>query len=158
MHQSMHCKMATFWETIFKYSFLKERFCIFKNVTIIYAQDLYNFRACHEQSESNVMKSLVMSHEHCGVSHHQQLDCLFKLIQLNNNKVIFGGFPSQRGSNTESTSMSWHHHDPIYNFKKLTPDGHESSQEHCAVIVKKIRELRVTAGGLKLPVRTTLVT
>ena len=64
----------------------------------------------------------VMSHEY-GISNCCQLDCLFKsffritakhqsslsLALCEGNRQMIGGFPSQRDSNAESFSMSWHH-------------------------------------------------
>ena len=55
-----------------------------------------------------------------GVWNHQQLDCFSQVVQTNPCKIwmaprywreFIGGFPSQRVSNAEIISMSWHHHD-----------------------------------------------
>ena len=68
----------------------------------------------------------VTLHEHHGISDHQQLDCLFNseimltskgtsssvLLPLcEGNPLVTSGFPSQRATNAENVSISWHHHD-----------------------------------------------
>ena len=73
---------------------------------------------------------LQTSHEDHGIQNHCQLDCWFNnLFKLTSNKtrklhvnvhllgeqLVTGGFPTQRASNAESISMSWHHHaDHVY--------------------------------------------
>ena len=63
----------------------------------------------------------VNSNEHQDISICRKRDCLLKgLYRLttkvsSKTKLVTGGFPSQRGSNVESVSMSLRHHGPADN-------------------------------------------
>ena len=71
----------------------------------------------------------------CYISSHQQLYCLFHSLfkpttkktsklyitdPLWGNPPVTGRFPSQRATNVERISMSWHHHMKIYQLSTIS--------------------------------------